>query len=414
MFFALPQSIRTLFVFTFVYLLSCSATLASDASVIERASSLPETTPWNLEQLSKPPAYQWASEGKVHSLYYEGESFQGKPTRVFAYYATPGSLSGDVSLDKKLPAVVLVHGGGGKAFDDWARLWASRGYAAIAMDLAGRGPDREQLADGGPDQSHDMKFGMIREPVTEQWSYHAVANVILAHSLLRSFAEVDTSNTAIVGISWGGYLTCIVSGLDSRFKAAVPVYGCGFLGENSAWLKRLDSMSNEDRQKWLKLWDPSQYVGSARMPMLFINGGKDSSYPPDSHAKTYSLVQSAKNLHFVPELPHGHIFDKPPAVEVFIDHQLRQGKALPKIAAVEVTDGVTAKIATETALTEAALHYTQSEIPGDFKTREWKTVPATIEGNAVRAKLPPQDSTIWFLTVKDERGVTVSSDLVFP
>ena len=44
-------------------------------------------------------------------------------------------------------------------------------------------------------------------------------------------------------ISWGGYLTCIVAGLDNRFKAAVPVYGYGFLHENSVWLNQFAKMT---------------------------------------------------------------------------------------------------------------------------------------------------------------------------
>ena len=120
-----------------------------------------------------------------------------------------------------------------------------------------------------------MKFATIDLPVTEQWTYHAVANAIRAHSLIRSFPEVDTSRTAVTGISWGGYLTCIVAGLDNRFVAAVPVYGCGFLHENSAWLGEFSNMSDAQKTKWIRLWDPSQYVGSAAMPMLLVNGGKD-------------------------------------------------------------------------------------------------------------------------------------------
>jgi hypothetical protein len=42
--------------------------------------------------------------------------------------------------------------------------------------------------------------------MTDQWSYHAVANVILAHSLLLSFGDVDKERTAVTGISWGGYM----------------------------------------------------------------------------------------------------------------------------------------------------------------------------------------------------------------
>ena len=127
-----------------------------------------------------------------------------------------------------------MHGGGGTAFANWAQLWAKRGYAAIAMDLAGRGEGRKSLPDGGPDQSHAEKFSTIDEPLENQWSYHAVANVMRGHSLLRSFAGVDTNRIALTGISWGGYLTCIVAGVDDRFAMAMPVYGCGFLLETAS------------------------------------------------------------------------------------------------------------------------------------------------------------------------------------
>jgi len=120
-------------------LLAVATAFAADgATAIERSPRLPDSMPWNLDELSKPPEYTWEdSKGSVRSLFYAGESYQEKPTRVFAYYATPGTLQGDTKLDKDLPAVVLIHGGGGTAFREWAELWAQRGYAAIAMDLAG-------------------------------------------------------------------------------------------------------------------------------------------------------------------------------------------------------------------------------------------------------------------------------------
>ncbi len=63
------------------------------------------------------------------------------------------------------------------------------------------------------------------------WTYHAVSSAILAHSLLLSMKQVDADKTCLTGISWGGYLTCIVAALDNRFKAAAPVYGCGYMDE---------------------------------------------------------------------------------------------------------------------------------------------------------------------------------------
>ena len=225
--------------------------IAADAIV--PSAKLPTSIPWDLKKLNEPPVFEWIDDkGPVRSLFYEGESYGGKPTRVFAYYATPATVDINSAEDQRFPAVVLLHGGGGTAFREWVQMWVKRGYAAIAMDLAGSRPmegksphepkNRVRLVDGGPDQGEE-KFGNIDKAVTEQWSYHAVAAAIRAHSLIRSFPEVDAERTAVTGISWGGYLTSIVAGVDNRFEAAVPVYGCGFLHENSAWLEQFAKMT---------------------------------------------------------------------------------------------------------------------------------------------------------------------------
>jgi len=387
---------------------------------IHRAESLPATTPWNLDKLSKAPAFEWAANRPggggqtIRSLYYTGEQYSNRATRVFAYYATPGTLSGDPSKDKNLPAMVLVHGGGGRADAGWVQLWAKRGYAAIAMDLTGSGPDKKPLSDAGPGMGDDIKFGAIDGPITDQWQYHAVADMILAHSLIRSFPEVDPEKTAVTGYSWGGYLSCLAAGLDDRFKAAVPVFGCGFLDQNSAWMERFNKMSAQSRAKWVTLWDPKTYMGSTTVPMLFVNGGTDFAYPPDSYAKTYDLVKSSKNIHFVPVLKHGALIDKPKAVEIFIEHYLRGGVPLPKVAAPVVNDKqVTASVETKTKLLKAKLHYTLDALPGVPKTRKWITQPATIEQTNIVSALPPKKVTIWFLTVTDEHDALVSSQLMF-
>ena len=388
-------------------LVSCTA-----SNVITPAPTLPESTPWDLKALSTTPEFEWSDGDKIKSLYFKNLTYKGKTTKVFAYYATPGSLAGKPEMDKNLPAMVLVHGGGGTAFSKWVELWASRGYAAIAMDLGGCGPGKKRHPEGGPGQGHDMKFDQIEKPITEQWTYHAVANVIRAHSLIRSFPEVNPEKTAITGISWGGYTTCIVAGLDNRFKAAVPVYGCGFLRDNSVWVNIFNKMSKENSDKWVKLWDPSQYVGSAAMPMFFVNGGDDFAYPPDSHAKTYGLVKSEKNIRFTPNLRHGHIFDKPKAIEVYIDSKLNGKTPLAKISDLKVNgNSISAMAKSPTKLVKAELHYTTQKLPGNHKTRKWVTKPAKLVDGKIISEAAPKDATIWFLTVTDERQTTVSSEV---
>lgn len=408
-------------VFSVLFLLS--SLTASAADVIVRSERLPETTPWDLKQLSDVPDFEWLDQkSSVRSLFYAGEPYGGKATRVFAYYASPTTLSDSKPPTEKFPAVVLIHGGGGTAFREWAELWAKRGYAAIAMDLAGHRPNegqnahqpanRTRLPDGGPYQGDEEKFGSIDKPPTEQWSYHAVAAAIRAHSLIRSFPEVDAQRTGVTGISWGGYLTCIVAGLDSRFKAAVPVYGCGFLHDNSAWLSRFEKMSPEQRQRWVTLWDPSKYLPAVSMPILFVNGTNDFAYPLDSYMKSFNAVSGTKQLRVSVNLPHGHPPGwAPTEIGLFIDHHVGRGRALPKLADPKIENGrCRIAVTSETKLKQAALHFT---IDGDaINKRTWKTVVATIDGNAISVEAAPDEATAWFVTVSDERDALVSSRIV--
>ena len=271
--------------------------------------------PWDLQALSKVPDVEWVdAKSPVRSLFYENEEYDGHPTPVFAYFASPATLTGDNAKNAKFPALVLLHGGGGTAFREWAELWAKRGYAAIAMDLAGHRPvegknphpaeNRVRLDDGGPNQGDDEKFGSIDKPASEQWPYHAVAAGLRAHSLIRSFAEVDPQRTAVTGISWGGYLTCIVAGVDSRFKAAVPVYGCGFLYEDMR-ARRLAKMSPSKRT-WIQCGTPRsicrpfrcRFCSSTARTILLIRWV--------AIKRSFDAVPGTKQLRVSVNLPHSH------------------------------------------------------------------------------------------------------------
>jgi dienelactone hydrolase len=209
----------------------------------------------------------------------------------------------------KVPAMVLIHGGGGTAFADWAKLWTGRGYAAIAMDLCGCVPRKmkngwERHEQGGPPGWGG--FEQIDGEEHDQWTWHAVADAILGHSLLRSLPEVDADRIGVTGISWGGYLTCITASVDRRFKFAAPVYGCGFLGDDSTWLDTFAKMGKEKADKWLGLWEPSRYLSKATMPFLWVNGTNDFAYPLDSYQKSYRLPQTERTLAIRVRMAHAH------------------------------------------------------------------------------------------------------------
>jgi pimeloyl-ACP methyl ester carboxylesterase len=403
----------SLLLFSMTTVAGCHALkVDSHQEQIHKSLGLPVTMPLDLAQLSKPPAVKWIDcNAGVWSLTYPGLPYKDKAkTSVFAYYATPGTLAGNKTSDKNLPAIVLVHGGGGTAFKEWVELWAKRGYAAIAMDLTGCTPDHKRLDDGGPPNGGRFTFADINEPLTNQWPYHAVADVILAHSLLRSFSEVDADRTAITGISWGGYLTCIVAGLDNRFKVAVPVYGCGFLYENSAWIGQLAEMTPASRERWIQLFDPSRYVGAATMPMFFVNGTNDFAYPLDSYVKTYNLIKRQPNLRITINMPHGHSPGwSPKEIQIFTDQYLKGGTPLLFIKNETLSNGqIRAAVIADSKLLNAQLNYT-TDI-GKINKRTWHKLEAELENGNVRTSLPA-NVTVWFLTVRDEREAIVSGQV---
>jgi dienelactone hydrolase len=361
---------------------------------------------WNLDELRKPPELHWIDHsGPLRKLVYTSEPRRGRPTRVFAWCGFPEKVAG------KAPGIVLIHGGGGTAFPEWAALWAKRGYVAIAMDLAGKGPDGQPLPDGGPDQTDAEKFPVEAAPLEELWSYHAVAAAIRAGSVLECLPEVDAERLAVTGISWGGYLTCIVAGLDDRFKAAVPVYGCGFLYEESAWLSRFAALEPQWRQVWIEHFDPSRHVGRAKMPVLFVNGTNDFAYPLGSYRKTVRLVKDHA-LCVTVNMPHGHPQGWAPAeIGLFVDQHLRGAEGLPTLNSQPrvACDGQSVW-ATYNSARPARGQFHWTAALGPWQKRAWQSREARAVDGALVAELPADRPLAGFLTLTDDRGATVSTE----
>lgn len=386
-----------------------------------------ETTPaeavsgvnFDLEALSNVPQVfptDIAAVEGVKSFFYAGLTYKGKPTQVFAYYGVPERPAGEDQQSEKLPAMVLIHGGGGTAFDSWVRLWNSRGYAAIAMDLCGCVPvgtygNWQRHEQGGP-PGWDASFNQLDDPIEDQWTYQAVSAVALAHSLIRSYPEVDAERIGVTGISWGGYLTSIVAGVDHRFKFAVPVYGCGYLGENSAWLPAFEKLGAEKASLWLNQWDPSQYLPDATRPMLWVNGTNDFAYPMDSWKKSYLLPKTNRTLCLRIRMPHGHgpAGENPEEIHVFANSIVRNGTPLTEIIDQGSTsDSAWCEFKSVVPVTKAELCFTRKT--GRWQDREWDSQPATIDLHTSRVTATlPTDVTVFYLNIFDDRNCVVSSE----
>lgn len=369
-------------------------------------------SPWKIDELKKVPGSQEFPEkndGEVKAVFIDGPGYPGgKQTRFFAYYGIPKVADGS-----KVPAMVLVHGGGGSAFVPWVKLWMSRGYAAISMDTCG-------AVSGGGHNNHTRDtlggppgwggFDQIEQPLEHQWTYHAVADVILAHSWIRSQPGVEAEKSGITGISWGGYLTCIAAGVDDRFKFAAPVYGCGFLTDNSTWLGAFEKMGPENKERWRSNWDPSVYLPDAKMPVLWVTGTNDFAFPMDSLQKSYRQPKGQGFLVVRPRMPHGHggAGENPEEIHAMADAILKGDGPMTQVT-LGKRDGrnVSATWAGGTKIVSAVLNYTTAS--GVWQKREWKEIPAAIGNGKVTAELP-EGTTVYYFNLMDDKVLVASSE----
>lgn len=400
--------------------LTCTLSIGQ-GSQLSLPASLKGKIPFDFEQLASPPSFHWESQtDSVWSLTYEGGLFNGTETEIFAYYASPNTLQKKTSSSEQFPGIVLIHGGGGTAFRIWALEWARRGYAAIAMDLGGSKPapmeeqkhlwgtKSERLSKGGPPQNDTYKFYHIKADFSEQWQFHAISNIIRAHSLLRSFPDTNPQKTVVTGISWGGYLTSIVAGIDHRFSAAVPVYGCGFLHEKSVWLNRFDSLGTTASQKWEHLWDPSRYVSNIKSDVLFINGTNDFAYPVESWQKTVEITPKAAQL-MIPQMRHNHEYGAKPKE---IAHFMNTQKDLPKISIPRRKGSrFVSSIKQGQSIQSTTLVFTKEEAPN--KERKWETLPAQIKKNRIKAKVGTDIKAAYFLVEYGDDSLRLSCPVWF-
>jgi cephalosporin-C deacetylase-like acetyl esterase len=376
--------------------------------------------PWDINALRKPVSV--TDHGKtlngVTKITYANEPYRGRGTSVFAYMSLPATSA--YAQDGKasgVPGIVLVHGGGGKAFEYWVRMWNDAGYAAIAMDLGGCDANGMKLPDYGPNQEHDGKFDHLRLGVDQCWSYHAIAAIFRAHTILASLPGVDENRIGVTGISWGGYLTSLVAGLDDRNRFAIPVYGCGYLTTASTWMDNPESESGfnllgeELTEQWMDVFDPSAYIDQVQYPMLFVNGTNDFAYHPPAWQNTYLQAQGEVTLVQRLRMDHGHWEGQTPReIFAFVNSVLHGGPTLP--AWTELYQEDNKLIAHfEEPVSAATMLFTTDDQNKWWPNKLWQQVPVEIseDGLCVAAELPDTQWGCAYFNVINERNLLAST-----
>jgi dienelactone hydrolase len=372
--------------------------------------------PWRPEDLFSEPVVEFGAtteslEGDrrliTSQVFYTGADWRGRPTRVFGLYSRPVHL-----FEATMPAMVLVHGGGGTASAEWTRLWAGRGYAALAMDLYGNGPDG-RLPDGGPDWSDfDVAF-RLTEGVENGWIYQGVCSIARAVSVLRSMEGVDPERVGIAGVSWGGVFTCLAMGLDERLKLAIPAYGFRF-NPNTG---NPPDATEEEKAKIRSLLDPANYLHQCTCPVLWVNGTQEPAGSMEELMNSVRLTQGENVLSYTVRASHvdPQMCDRGwerPEIGIFADSIFRGTPRPAKLGNVLV-EGDRTMLTFESPAGAAvlAIHWTH-DLHAAWPKRTWQSAYGRIESDA-RGHAPlPQGPATYFLTLMDERGAIVSTPLL--
>ena len=349
-------------------------------------------------------------EGTVRAIFYDAQPWQGKPTRVFAWIGLPARRTG------KVPGMVLVHGGGGTAFKEWVQKWNAEGFAAISIAVEGQTDVNENKAKGRPAWARHAFSGPVRDgtfadtklALQEQWMYHALADTMLANSLLRSLPDVDASKIGVMGVSWGGVITSTVIGLDDRFAFGIPTYGCGHLFDaENHWGKAL-----HDNEGYRQVWDGMNYAGRVKMPVLWLSWPQDDHFPLGCQAEHYRKTPGPRMVSLISKMGHSHPAGwNPPDSYAFARSVVETGKPWGGSPSATTKDGqAIATFVSTKPITRAVLVSTTDK--GFTGTRKWVESPAVAVsgggGTTASAPLPP-GTTAWYVNAYAGQ-LTLTSD----
>lgn len=411
--------------------------LAQLASVHAADTEPPQ---WNLEALSKVPATvetPLARVEGVQSLFMDGLDYKGEQTKFYAYLGFPANFTG------KVPAVVLVHGGGGTAFADWVKYWNAKGYAALAFDTEGQVPVKTtdpqprwqtieslNLPFTGAPQRPAEAFGDLESPFEEQWFYHGVAECLLSVSFLASRPEVDPNLIGSVGISMGSMLCSIAASIDDRLAFVVPQYIGGNLKLGNVWYNYTQSHPET------YILDPVHWYANAktRAQWAWINGINDKYGLPPMTTASFKITSPKSQMTILPTLGHSHHWSEtgPNAVReiyAFADSVTCGAPPLARVLSTMRGKGdVTLTWTAQNPVIRAQLSYTIDPIPritvaGEAR-KDWENVKYTVQDIALptvtsnpngtqQATFPlPPGLTAGVINLIDDRGLSVSSEFL--
>lgn len=344
------------------------------AAAVSAAAALPDgfreppEKYWDFAELGNAPAYRACDRAEcafkgMDALLVSGRGPNGSSAEFFCYFAKPEGAVPEGGF----PGVLLVHGGGGTAFPLSVDAWRRAGFAVLAPDWYNCMP-APGLTNGSPVEG---RLPRIELPGGRRNDQRAnVANLVLAHSLLRSMTGVNSERTVYVGLSWGSWYGAAVAAVDPRFRGVVEIY-CGDARPS-------DRLVN------------GRFLHAAKCPMWWVVGTNDQNVSPASSQAGFDECPTHFGHAIVPRLPHSHVGYEFGSVMRMAKFFAGAGRSLPVLGRATISEGAISARVERSGASEgrAVLNYTVDRSAQKPHMRRWLSAPAELKGGVVSAKLP--------------------------
>jgi uncharacterized protein YjdB/cephalosporin-C deacetylase-like acetyl esterase len=327
------------------------------------------------------------------------------------------------------PGIMIYHGGGGYAEGLLPELqkFAALGYVTLGIDepsIANKtltssystGPWTSAAAGEGP--RFNVTGGAQNSTLCD-----AVVASVEAFNLLSSQGNVDASKMGVTGLSWGGYLTTMISGLlGNKVKAAYSSFGCGFYDAGSFWSSTIAAMSASDRTVWLTYLDAGRRTSGITAPYFIEQPTNDTFFWPEAVQGTLDAIPGNKNRFILANINHTLIPTSGTMKQLFMNYHLK-GVGSP-FGSIDITstepqnDGslnltINVNLPAGITVSELGLYYCEQAI--NWQTRLWKPLTATlIAGTTYRANISANlvnQAVNYYANMVDSRQVQTSSSI---
>lgn len=175
--------------------------------------------------------------------------------------------------DAPAPVMQWIHGGPIMSYNSWSWRWNP--WVAVAHGWAVIMPDPALSSGYGP------------ECIERAWPYRAdvvwrEVEAVLDHVLQRP--DVDAARTALLGASFGGFMTNWIAGHTDRFGAIVTHAGLWALDQQHATTDAADYKTGvfgrlAEHPGWYADYSPHNFVDGIVTPMLVVHGNRDYRVP---------------------------------------------------------------------------------------------------------------------------------------